>query len=64
MSKRGHREEQIFAGAAPGRGRDEDKRSLPRARHQRSDVLCVEEEVRRTRTERVARAQAVARGEL
>src|SRR5271163_4558732 len=64
MSKRGHTEEQILPSAAPGRGRHEDKRSLPRARHQRSDVLRVEEEVRRAGAERVARAQAAARGEL
>lgn len=35
---------------------------LPRARHQRSDVLCVEKEVSGLGTELAARAQAAARG--
>ena len=64
MSKRGSHGGADSAGAAPGGRRHEDKRPLPRARDQRSDVLRLEEEVRRAGTERVARAQAAARGEL
>lgn len=64
MSKRGHTEEQILPSAAPGRGRHEDKRSLPRARHQRSDVLRVEEKVRGLGIELVLEEQIALTEEL
>ena len=60
MPKKEHTEEQIVAVAATGGSGGKSKRSLSEGGDQRSDLLRLEETVRRAGSERVAGVTAVA----
>jgi hypothetical protein len=60
VAKKGHTEEQILRALAAGGERHAGSRHLPGARGKRSDLLRLEEEIRRAGFGGIARTSAVA----